>query len=70
MTFYININHNIYYTISERRYEDDIKSVERAKKELQKIDKQLQVVHSQTETIRKEHIELTQCLKVCQTTCL
>ena len=49
---------------SNRQYKDDIKSIERAHKELVKVDKQLQVVEAQTNLIRNEHRELTENIQV------
>ena len=53
-----------HYIHSKAKCADDTKSIERAKKELTKIDEQLQVIHAKTEAIRQEHHELEQVFKV------
>ena len=59
---YHSVRYIMYF--SKKKYVDDTKSIERAKKELLKIDEQLQVIHAKTEAIRQEHHELEQVFKV------
>ena len=49
---------------SRKQEKDDIRSIERAKHELVKVDSQLQVVLAQTSALRDEHHTLTQTLKM------
>ena len=47
-----------------KNYKDDIKSIERARRELIKIDKQLQVILFETDAVRSEHRQLMEEYKV------
>ena len=47
------------HSFSARQQADDIKAIERAKLDLQRVQSQLQVVEEKTSAVRKEHHQLT-----------